>query len=71
MHWQPSPYYNLRFWQLWKYFAYLEAVLPLHLALRGVRTNPLAHAGQQVADSLRGGEDIERWRQGALVVKVA
>lgn len=36
-----------------------------------MRTDPLAHAGHQVADSLWGGEDIERWRHSTLVVKVA
>lgn len=53
------------------FFSHLEAVLSLHFALGGVRADPLAHAGHQVADSLRGGEDIKRRRQGALVVKVA
>lgn len=33
--------------------------------------DPLAHAGQQVADGLRRREDVERRRQRALVVKVA
>ena len=52
-------------------FSYLEAVLSLHFALRGVRTDPLPHAGHQVADRLWGGEDIERRWQGTLVIKVA
>lgn len=51
--------------------SHLEAVLPLDLALGGVGTDPLAHAGQQVADCLRGRDDVERRRQRALVVKVA
>lgn len=36
-----------------------------------MRADPLAHAGHQVADGLRGRDDVE-WRgQRALVVKVA
>lgn len=36
-----------------------------------MRTDPLAHAGHQVADSLWGRDDIKRRRQGTLVVEVA
>lgn len=36
-----------------------------------MRADPLAHAGHQVADSLWGGQDIERRGQSALVIKVA
>ncbi len=51
--------------------SYLEAVLSLHFALGGVRADPLAHAGHQVADSLWGREDVEWGGQSALVVEVA
>lgn len=53
------------------YISYLEAVLSLHLALWRMWADPLSHAGHQVAHSLWGGEDIERWWQGTLVIKVA
>lgn len=36
-----------------------------------MRADPLAHAGHQIADGLRGRDDVERRRQRALVVKVA
>ena len=33
--------------------------------------DPLVHAGQQVAEGLGRGQDVEGGRQGALVVEVA
>lgn len=53
------------------FFSHLQAVLPFHSALGGVRADPLAHAGHQVADGLRGRDDVEGRRQRALVIKVA
>lgn len=51
-------------------FPHLQTVLSLHSALRSVRADPLAHTGHKVAHGLRGGQDVQRWWQSALVVKV-